>query len=179
MFWQVNNDVTLFLNPSRLVCVTGRSAHDRTDIVQVDVDQSGTGTSKESFSYLVSIYRHLPTRWSLPILLLLLLLLCSLVPRSPLGKPSQACQLSVNRCVLWFWGMRVCGNLQTFIWAAAKHQCHSAPAASKNKYGDCWNVPSLWIHLWSAPDSQHCVNGPRPTQSPFGFWSIHPVEIPM
>ncbi|XP_054464831.1 plexin-D1 [Anoplopoma fimbria] len=36
-----------------LVCVTGRSAHERTDIVQVDVDQSGTGTSKESFSYLV------------------------------------------------------------------------------------------------------------------------------
>ncbi|KAM9350526.1 plexin-D1 [Symphorus nematophorus] len=36
-----------------LVCVTGRSAHDRTDIVQVDVDQSGMGTSKESFSYLV------------------------------------------------------------------------------------------------------------------------------
>lgn len=36
-----------------LVCVTGQSAHDRTDIVQVDVDQSGMGTSKESFSYLV------------------------------------------------------------------------------------------------------------------------------
>ncbi|XP_076596651.1 plexin-D1 [Chaetodon auriga] len=36
-----------------LVCVTGRSAHDRTDIVQVDVDQSGMGSSKESFSYLV------------------------------------------------------------------------------------------------------------------------------
>uniref|UniRef100_A0A8D0A8J7 Plexin D1 n=1 Tax=Sander lucioperca TaxID=283035 RepID=A0A8D0A8J7_SANLU len=35
-----------------LVCVTGRSAHDRTDIVQVDVDQSGMGTSKEIFSYL-------------------------------------------------------------------------------------------------------------------------------
>uniref|UniRef100_A0A8D3C3V4 Plexin D1 n=1 Tax=Scophthalmus maximus TaxID=52904 RepID=A0A8D3C3V4_SCOMX len=37
----------------KLVCVTGRSAHDRTDIVQVDVDQSGMGASKESFSYLV------------------------------------------------------------------------------------------------------------------------------
>uniref|UniRef100_A0A3B4UG02 Plexin D1 n=1 Tax=Seriola dumerili TaxID=41447 RepID=A0A3B4UG02_SERDU len=36
-----------------LVCVTGRSAHGRTDIVQVDVDQSWTGTSKESFSYLL------------------------------------------------------------------------------------------------------------------------------
>ncbi|XP_042347723.1 plexin-D1 isoform X2 [Plectropomus leopardus] len=36
-----------------LVCVTGHSAHDRADIIQVDVDQSGTGTSKESFSYLV------------------------------------------------------------------------------------------------------------------------------
>uniref|UniRef100_A0A8P4KQT2 Plexin D1 n=1 Tax=Dicentrarchus labrax TaxID=13489 RepID=A0A8P4KQT2_DICLA len=36
-----------------LVCVTGQSAHDRTDIVQVDVDQSGIGTSKESFSYLI------------------------------------------------------------------------------------------------------------------------------
>uniref|UniRef100_A0A8D3AL10 Plexin D1 n=1 Tax=Scophthalmus maximus TaxID=52904 RepID=A0A8D3AL10_SCOMX len=37
----------------KLVCVTGRSAHDRTDIVQVDVDQSGMGASKESFSYLL------------------------------------------------------------------------------------------------------------------------------
>ncbi|XP_068185476.1 plexin-D1 [Antennarius striatus] len=36
-----------------LVCVTGRAAHDRTDIVHVDVDQSGTGASKETFSYLV------------------------------------------------------------------------------------------------------------------------------
>ncbi|XP_075956191.1 plexin-D1 [Anarhichas minor] len=36
-----------------LVCVTGRSAHERTDMVQVDVDQSGMGTSRESFSYLV------------------------------------------------------------------------------------------------------------------------------
>ncbi|XP_044067900.1 plexin-D1 [Siniperca chuatsi] len=36
-----------------LVCVTGRSQHDRTDIVQVDVDPSEMGTSKESFSYLV------------------------------------------------------------------------------------------------------------------------------
>ncbi|MED6253976.1 hypothetical protein ATANTOWER_010640, partial [Ataeniobius toweri] len=35
-----------------LVCRTGRSAHDRTDSVRVDVDQSGTGTSKESFAYL-------------------------------------------------------------------------------------------------------------------------------
>lgn len=45
---------TLFKFP-RLLCVTGRSAYDRTDIVRVDVDQSGIGTSKESFSYLVSI----------------------------------------------------------------------------------------------------------------------------
>ncbi|XP_077369310.1 plexin-D1 isoform X2 [Festucalex cinctus] len=36
-----------------LVCVTGRSPLDGTDVVQVDVDQSGTGTSKESFSYLI------------------------------------------------------------------------------------------------------------------------------
>ncbi|KAG7228117.1 hypothetical protein INR49_013400 [Caranx melampygus] len=36
-----------------LVCVTGRSPHGRTDTVQVDVDQSGTGTSNELFSYLV------------------------------------------------------------------------------------------------------------------------------
>uniref|UniRef100_A0A4W6D7T6 Plexin D1 n=1 Tax=Lates calcarifer TaxID=8187 RepID=A0A4W6D7T6_LATCA len=36
-----------------LVCVTGRSEYDRTDIVQVNVDQSGMGTSKESFSYLL------------------------------------------------------------------------------------------------------------------------------
>ncbi|XP_070766265.1 plexin-D1 [Enoplosus armatus] len=52
-------DVPCTLLPKRyfvsveLVCVTGRSEHDRTDIVQVDVDQSGMGTSKESFSYLV------------------------------------------------------------------------------------------------------------------------------
>ncbi|XP_013871381.1 plexin-D1 [Austrofundulus limnaeus] len=36
-----------------LVCRTGRSVHDRMEFVQVDVDQSGTGTSKEKFSYLV------------------------------------------------------------------------------------------------------------------------------
>lgn len=39
----------------RLVCMTGRSAYDMTEIVQVVVDQDGTGTSKERFSYLVSI----------------------------------------------------------------------------------------------------------------------------
>lgn len=37
---------------TELVCLTGNSEHDRTDIVLVEVDQSGTGTSKESFSYL-------------------------------------------------------------------------------------------------------------------------------
>lgn len=37
------------------MCVTGQSAHERTDIVQVDVEQSGVGTSRESFSYLVSL----------------------------------------------------------------------------------------------------------------------------
>ncbi|TKS77778.1 Plexin-D1 Precursor [Collichthys lucidus] len=36
-----------------LVCVTGSSSHDRTDIVQLDVVQGGIGKSKESFSYLV------------------------------------------------------------------------------------------------------------------------------
>ncbi|XP_051914957.1 plexin-D1-like [Hippocampus zosterae] len=36
-----------------LVCVTGRSPSDGTDPVRVDVDQGGTGKSKESFSYLV------------------------------------------------------------------------------------------------------------------------------
>ncbi|XP_049437468.1 plexin-D1 [Epinephelus fuscoguttatus] len=52
-------DVPCILQPKlytvsvELVCVTGHSAHDRADIVQVDVDQSGMGTSKESFSYLV------------------------------------------------------------------------------------------------------------------------------
>uniref|UniRef100_M4AS82 Plexin D1 n=1 Tax=Xiphophorus maculatus TaxID=8083 RepID=M4AS82_XIPMA len=52
-------DVPCDLLPERytvsveLVCHTGRSLHDRTDSVRVDVDQSGTGTSKESFAYLV------------------------------------------------------------------------------------------------------------------------------
>ncbi|XP_038578173.1 plexin-D1 [Micropterus salmoides] len=37
-----------------LVCVTGRSAHEeRTDIVQVHVDEGEMGMSKESFSYLI------------------------------------------------------------------------------------------------------------------------------
>ncbi|KAF3860638.1 hypothetical protein F7725_000893 [Dissostichus mawsoni] len=36
-----------------MVCVTGQSSHERTDIVEVDVDQSGIGPSKESFSYLI------------------------------------------------------------------------------------------------------------------------------
>lgn len=34
--------------------------------------------------------------------------------------------------------MQVCGNLQTLIWAANKHHCHSELAASKNKYSVCW-----------------------------------------
>ncbi|XP_068602339.1 plexin-D1 [Brachionichthys hirsutus] len=52
-------DVSCILLPElytvsvELVCITGRAAHDRTDIVHVDVDQSGTGASKETFSYLV------------------------------------------------------------------------------------------------------------------------------
>lgn len=46
---------SFFFSLARLVCVTGQSAHERTDIVQVDVDQSGVGTSRESFSYLVSL----------------------------------------------------------------------------------------------------------------------------
>ncbi|CAB1442569.1 unnamed protein product [Pleuronectes platessa] len=37
----------------RLVCVTGWSEQDRNDIVRVEVDQSGEGASKETFSYLV------------------------------------------------------------------------------------------------------------------------------
>lgn len=61
-----------------------------------------------------------------------------LVSRSPLGKSSQVCQLSVNRCVLWVREMQVCGNLQTLIWAANKRHCHSELAASKNKYGVWW-----------------------------------------
>ncbi|KAM4610879.1 plexin-D1 [Polymixia lowei] len=36
-----------------LVCVTGRSEYDNMDVVQVAVDQSGMGTSKERFSYLI------------------------------------------------------------------------------------------------------------------------------
>ncbi|KAM6925355.1 plexin-D1 [Xenentodon cancila] len=48
-----------------LVCRTGRSEHDRTDIVHVDVDQSGRGTSKESFSYLVpKLFSLQPNRGS-------------------------------------------------------------------------------------------------------------------
>ncbi|XP_034733685.1 plexin-D1 isoform X1 [Etheostoma cragini] len=43
----------LYIVSVELVCVTGSSAHDRAYLVQVDVDQSGTGTSKEIFSYLV------------------------------------------------------------------------------------------------------------------------------
>uniref|UniRef100_A0A3B3DBY2 Plexin D1 n=1 Tax=Oryzias melastigma TaxID=30732 RepID=A0A3B3DBY2_ORYME len=52
-------DVPCYLLPERytvsveLVCRTGKSVHDRTDVVQVEVDQSGNGVSKESFSYLL------------------------------------------------------------------------------------------------------------------------------
>ncbi|KAM3618334.1 uncharacterized protein V6R79_019210 [Siganus canaliculatus] len=42
-----------YIVSEELVCVTGWSERDRRDIVQVNVDQSGMGTSKESFSYLV------------------------------------------------------------------------------------------------------------------------------
>ncbi|XP_030588633.1 plexin-D1 [Archocentrus centrarchus] len=41
-----------YIVSTELVCVTGRAADNRTDIVQVDVAQSGMGKSKESFSYL-------------------------------------------------------------------------------------------------------------------------------
>lgn len=108
---------TLFNFP-RLVCVTGSSSHDRTDIVQLDVVQGGKGKSKESFSYLVSILQTstlllIFAFYSICLSLHIFLFLRSLLPCSPLGKPPQVCQLSDNRCVLWFWGMRVCGNLQT------------------------------------------------------------------
>ncbi|XP_047460052.1 plexin-D1 [Mugil cephalus] len=43
----------LYTVSTELVCLTGRSEHDKADIVRVDVEQSGMGTSKESFSYLV------------------------------------------------------------------------------------------------------------------------------
>uniref|UniRef100_A0A3Q2NTC2 Plexin D1 n=1 Tax=Fundulus heteroclitus TaxID=8078 RepID=A0A3Q2NTC2_FUNHE len=52
-------DVACDLLPERytvsveLVCRTGKSERDGTDSVRVDVDQSGTGASKESFAYLV------------------------------------------------------------------------------------------------------------------------------
>lgn len=48
-------DPLLWCSVPRLVCVTGRAADNRSDIVQVDVEQSGMGKSKETFSYLVSI----------------------------------------------------------------------------------------------------------------------------
>ncbi|XP_034393758.1 plexin-D1 [Cyclopterus lumpus] len=55
----------LYAVSTELVCVTGRSEHQRTEELRVDVDQSGTGTSRESFSYLVPKMRSLePTRGS-------------------------------------------------------------------------------------------------------------------
>lgn len=54
LIYEMRSDYVVF-ELSRLVCITGSSAYDKTDIVQVDVDRSGTGTSKESFSYLVSV----------------------------------------------------------------------------------------------------------------------------
>uniref|UniRef100_A0A8C6TKM0 Plexin D1 n=1 Tax=Neogobius melanostomus TaxID=47308 RepID=A0A8C6TKM0_9GOBI len=54
-------DVPCFIVPvlytvsEQLVCETGASHGEMTDHVQVAVDQSGVGTSKETFSYLVSI----------------------------------------------------------------------------------------------------------------------------
>lgn len=165
------------------MCVTGPSAHERTDIIQVDVDQSGMGTSKESFSYLVSILQTS--------ILLLKFALHSRLSHPPhsastlscflfaIGeRPSQVCQLSANRCVLWFEECLFVGNLQTFFCAAAKRQCHSAFAASKNKYVDCWSVPLLSIQPWSSRASQHCVNEPQPTQSPIGFSALSSWKYP-
>lgn len=93
-------------------------------------------------------------------------------------RPSQVCQLSANRCVLWFEECLFVGNLQTFFCDAAKRQCHSALAASKNKYVDCWSVPLLWIQQWSSRASQHCVNEPQPTQSPIGFSALSLWKYP-
>ncbi|CAG6021626.1 unnamed protein product [Menidia menidia] len=42
-----------------LVCRTGRSESESTDIVRVHVDQSRTGSSKESFSYLVPVLQSM------------------------------------------------------------------------------------------------------------------------
>lgn len=81
---------------------------------------------------------------------------------------------SLPKCVSWvladaFYDSEECKCVEIFKRSSELHHCHSALAASKNKYGDCWNVPLLWIHHWSGRASQHCVNGPRPTQSPIGF----------
>uniref|UniRef100_A0A3Q3XR60 Sema domain-containing protein n=1 Tax=Mola mola TaxID=94237 RepID=A0A3Q3XR60_MOLML len=46
----------------QLVCVTGPSGLDRTDIVHVDVDQSGVGTSRDSFSYLFPMLLYMEPR---------------------------------------------------------------------------------------------------------------------
>lgn len=72
--------------PARLVCVTGQSAHERTDYVQVAVDQSGVGTSRESFSYLVSF---LQTNHPIVLLLLPLLLCLLFLLLSPLALPLE------------------------------------------------------------------------------------------
>lgn len=77
--------MTLFLNFFRMVCVTGQSSQERTDIVEVDVDQSGIGPSKESFSYLVSVLQIyilllISAFCSVRLDLHILLLLRSLVP---------------------------------------------------------------------------------------------------
>lgn len=118
-------DPLLWCSVPRLVCVTGRAADNRSDIVQVDVEQSGMGKSKETFSYLVSILQIstllLVFAFCSICLFLHTLHLCSFFffAPSPLGKPPHVCQLSVNRCVLWFRGMLVCGNLQTSMWAVS------------------------------------------------------------
>lgn len=107
-----------------------------------------------------------------------ILLLRSLTLHHPLGKPSQVSLLSVNRWVLWFRRMRVCGNLQTFISAATKRHWHSALTTSNNKYADCWNVALLWIHQWSGWTGQHCVNEPQPTHFPIGFEAFSQWKYP-
>lgn len=89
-----------------------------------------------------------------------------LVSCSPLGKSSQVCQLSVNRCVLWVREMQVCGNLQTLIWAANKHHCHSELAASKNKYGVCWTSLSSGFIIGRVEPASIVLMNPNPHSFP-------------
>lgn len=181
VFWQVNMEVPP-LKFTRLVCVTGRSAYDRTDIVQVDVDLSGIRTSKETFSYLVSILQTCSFLLIFPscFVFLPMFFSCTFLFVVPHLE-------SLPKCVSWvitdaFCGSEDCKCVGIFKGLSALQLSAIVILHWCQQKQICWLLECpfalLWIHHWSGRAGQHCVNEPQPTQSPIGFRAFSQWKYP-